>query len=108
MCIQEVLKGAVKKDVVVVIPVVPSAAPDLRASPAVHQRFASITQHFSSITALAGCPTLTLPVGQLEDGTPLSLAMFGPQRTDQRLLAVASKMIPHIQVRVMVHVLHAW
>jgi Asp-tRNA(Asn)/Glu-tRNA(Gln) amidotransferase A subunit family amidase len=95
---QDVLKGAVKKDVVVVAPCVPSAPPRLYAPAAVQQAWLARAHAFASITALGGCPCVVLPVGKLPDGAPLGLCMFGQSRTDQRLLAVADKLMPHVQV----------
>ncbi|WIA17272.1 hypothetical protein OEZ85_014143 [Tetradesmus obliquus] len=95
--VQDVLKGAVKKDVVVVAPCVPSAPPRLDAPAAVQQAWLARAHAFAAITALGGCPCVVLPVGKLPDGAPLGLCMFGQSRTDQRLLAVADKLMPHVQ-----------
>jgi Asp-tRNA(Asn)/Glu-tRNA(Gln) amidotransferase A subunit family amidase len=95
---QDVLKNAVKKDVVVVTPCVPSAPPRLDAPAAAQQAWLARAHAFAAITALGGCPCVVLPVGSLPDGARLGLCMFGQSRTDQRLLAVADKLMPHVQV----------
>lgn len=92
------MKSAVKRDVVVVIPCIPAAPPRLDASQDAQQSWLQHCHAFSAITSLAGCPSVVLPTGALLDGAPLGLAMFGQARTDQRLLAVAHKLTPHIQV----------
>ncbi len=92
--LQDILRGAVKKDVIVVVPVLPSAAPLFDAPPQRHARFTRRCLQFASIPALGGCPCVTMPAGRLPDGAPLSVALFGLQRTDQRLLAVADKLAP--------------
>eukprot|EP00879_Flechtneria_rotunda_P029071 GHRR01031333.1.p1 GENE.GHRR01031333.1~~GHRR01031333.1.p1 ORF type:complete len:522 (+),score=163.88 GHRR01031333.1:1128-2693(+) len=97
---QDVLRTAVKKDVVVVMPITPSAPPRLDASSEQMQSWLDRTHAFAALTALGGCPSVVLPVGTLPDGAPLSLALFGQARTDQRLLAVADRLVPHIQVSI--------
>ncbi|KAF8065916.1 RBM39 [Scenedesmus sp. PABB004] len=98
--VQDILKGAVKKDVVVVVPVVPAAPPRLDAPPAACASWLARCHAFAALTALGGCPAVVLPVGRLPDGGPLGLALFGQARTDQRLLAVADKLAPHVQAEV--------
>lgn len=88
-----------KKDVVVVIPCVPGAPPRLDAPAATADSWLAHAHAFACITALGGCPAVVLPVGSLPDGAPLGLCLFGQSRTDQRLLAVADKLVPHIQAR---------
>lgn len=98
LCTQDVLKAAVKKDVVVVLPCVPAAAPRLDAPAPSSAWWRERSAAFAAVTSLGGCPSVVLPVGHLPDGAPLALALFGQARTDLRLLAVAEKLLPHIQV----------
>lgn len=102
------MKSAVKRDVVVVIPCIPAAPPRLDDSQEAQQAWLQHCHAFSAITALARCPTVVLPTGALSDGGPLGLAMFGQARTDQRLLAVAHKLMPHVQVCVSVCMSCQW
>lgn len=92
------MKAAVKKDVVVVVPCIPAAPPRLDAPQETQASWLRHCHAFSALTALAGCPSVVLPTGALADGGPLGLALFSQSRSDQRLLAVAHRLVPHIQV----------
>lgn len=87
-----------RRDVVVVAPIIPSPPPRLDAPAAAAAAFLRRARHFAAVTALAGAPTVTLPLGRAACGAPVGLALFGQARGDQRLLAVASKLLPLAQV----------
>lgn len=91
------LKSAVGQDVVVVVPITPGSAPRLDCTAADAASWLERTHAFAALTALGGCPCVVVPAGQLHgDDAPLALALFGPPRTDQRLLAVAERLAPHV------------
>jgi Asp-tRNA(Asn)/Glu-tRNA(Gln) amidotransferase A subunit family amidase len=51
-----------------------------------------------ALTELGGVPSV-VPVGQLpKNGGPLSVALFGHSRSDQRLLTVAERLASQAQV----------
>lgn len=92
------MKAAVRRDVVIVVPCIPAAPPRLDCPEDARSAWLQRCHAFSALSTLAGCPSVVLPTGTLPNGGPLALALFGQTRTDQRLLAVADKLMPHIQV----------
>jgi tetratricopeptide (TPR) repeat protein len=97
--VQEVIRAAVRRDVVVIAPILPSAPPRIDAAPATAAAFLRRARHFAALTALTGTPTVVLPLGPCAaaDGAPVAVAIFGQARSDQRLLAVACKLLPLAQ-----------
>eukprot|EP00775_Hariotina_reticulata_P013360 gene13360-13488_t len=93
---QEVLMSAVRKDVVVVVPCIPAAPPRLDEPAATKQTWLQRCHAFAAIPALSGCPSVVLPVS-LPGDPPLAVALFGQARSDQRLLAVADKLMPFVK-----------
>jgi len=89
----------VRRDVVVVAPIIPTPPPRLDAPAALSASFLRRSRQFAALTALAGAPTVVLPLGPCggADGAPVGLALFGQARSDQRLLAVACKLLPLAQ-----------
>jgi Asp-tRNA(Asn)/Glu-tRNA(Gln) amidotransferase A subunit family amidase len=100
---QDVIRGAVRRDVVVVAPIVPGPPPRLDAAGPSAAAWLRRARHFAAVTALAGAPTAVLPLGRAAGGgggdAPVALALFGQARSDQRLLAVAAKLLPIAQAR---------
>ncbi|GBF88460.1 hypothetical protein Rsub_01173 [Raphidocelis subcapitata] len=97
--VEEVIRAAVRRDVVVVAPILPSPPPRLDAPADELASFLRRARQFAAVTALAGAPTVTLPLGPCvaADGAPVALALFGQARSDQRLLAVGCKLLPLAQ-----------
>jgi Asp-tRNA(Asn)/Glu-tRNA(Gln) amidotransferase A subunit family amidase len=89
----------VKHDVVVVVPVTPSPPPRIDAPAPLLHSWLSRCHAFAALTALGGVPSVVVPVGQLpKNGGPLSVALFGHSRSDQRLLTVAERLASQAQV----------
>ncbi len=84
-----------------VAPIIPCAPPRLDAPAEATASFLRRSRQFAALTALAGAPTVVLPLGPCASagGAPVGLALFGQARSDQRLLAVACKLWPLAQVR---------
>jgi tetratricopeptide (TPR) repeat protein len=95
--VRDLLKGSIKRDIILVLPIVPSAAVRLDAAPAVQESFLERVHQFAAVSALAGLPSVIVPVGRVKDGAELCIAFCAQQRNDQRLLAVAAKLLPFIQ-----------
>ena len=96
--VRELLKGSIKRDIILVLPIVPSAAVRLDAESAVQHSFLERVHQFAAVSSLAGLPSVIVPVGQVKDGSPLCVAFCAQQRNDKRLLAVAAKLLPFIQI----------
>jgi Asp-tRNA(Asn)/Glu-tRNA(Gln) amidotransferase A subunit family amidase len=89
----------VKHDVVVVVPVTSSPPPRIDAPAPLLHSWLSRCHAFAALTALGGVPSVVVPVGQLpKNGGPLSVALFGHSRSDQRLLTVAERLASQAQV----------
>ncbi len=69
---------------VLVLPTTPQGAFALDAPPP--DSVADLT----SFASLAGCPAVSLPMGNLPDGLPLGLQLVGARGSDLRLLELAS------------------
>jgi Asp-tRNA(Asn)/Glu-tRNA(Gln) amidotransferase A subunit family amidase len=91
------MKGAVRKDVVVVVPCTPAAPPRVDAPAAAHQKWLQRCHAFAALPALGGCPSVVVPVS-LPGDPPLAVALFGQVRSDLRLLAVAERLTPFVKV----------
>jgi hypothetical protein len=109
-CAQDLLSKAVKHDVVVVVPCVPAAPPRLDAPQQEAQSWLARAHAFAALTSLGACPCVVLPVAPASTAArdagsasgPLSLALFGHSRSDQRLLTVAERLAIGAQVCVSV------
>ncbi|KAL6761662.1 hypothetical protein V8C86DRAFT_805711 [Haematococcus lacustris] len=80
-----------------VLPALPFPAPRRDASEVEKAVFSKLARCFSVLASLGGCPSLTVPVGRLRDGSPIAISLMAVQKFDLRLLAVAQKLCPMIQ-----------
>jgi Asp-tRNA(Asn)/Glu-tRNA(Gln) amidotransferase A subunit family amidase len=92
------MRSAINRDLILVTPIVPAAPIRLDAPVEQQAAFLRRSQQFAALAALAGLPSVTLPVGLLRDGAPLSVALCAQPKSDQRLLDVACALMPHVRV----------
>lgn len=99
-CVQELLNTAVKHDVVVVVPCMPSPPPRIDAPAEVLQSWLYRCHAFAALTALGGVPSVVVPLGQIQQGAgPAAVGVFGHSRSDTRLITVAERLTQTAQVR---------
>jgi hypothetical protein len=103
-CAQELLNTAVKHDVVVVVPCMPSPPPRIDAPEDVHQSWLYRCHAFAALTALGGVPSVVVPLGQIQQGAgPAAVAAFGHGRSDTRLITVAERLTQTARVGRVTH-----
>uniref|UniRef100_A0A7S3VIH0 Amidase domain-containing protein n=1 Tax=Dunaliella tertiolecta TaxID=3047 RepID=A0A7S3VIH0_DUNTE len=92
----ECLRATVKPDTVMVLPALPFPPPKRNAKEVELDVFAKLTSCFNALGFLGACPTLTVPVGSLRDGSPVAISLLAVHKFDLRLLAVAKRLCPMI------------
>ncbi|KAG1660040.1 hypothetical protein FOA52_010025 [Chlamydomonas sp. UWO 241] len=95
--VSEVLRQTVKPDTIMVLPALPFPPPKRTADDVEADVFSRLVQAFSSIASLGCTPCVTCPIGNLRDGSPVAISLFGVAKFDLRLVAVAQKLIPMIR-----------
>ena len=84
---------------VVVVPCIPGPPPLLDAPTPALQSWLSRCHAFAALTSLGGVPSAVVPIGHLPNGGgPLSVALFGHSRSDQRLITVSERLSDYAQV----------
>lgn len=95
--VQATMRLGLKPNTVIVTPVIPYKPPRVGAPARDVKQFGHLASVFCCLPSLGHLPCVTVPVGQLSDGTPLAVSIMAPARSDLQLLAVACKLGPSIQ-----------
>lgn len=82
------LHGLLPPGTVMVLPTVPTIAPEIAAAPAQLEDFRARVMALTSIAGLGGLPQVTLPAGAMA-GCPVGLSLIGAAGADERLLDLA-------------------
>jgi amidase len=77
-------------DAVLVIPTVPDIAPPLKLPPSETVSVRERSLSLLCVAGLGGLPQVNLPL-VLRDGCPLGISLVGPRGSDERLLALATR-----------------
>jgi Asp-tRNA(Asn)/Glu-tRNA(Gln) amidotransferase A subunit family amidase len=72
----EVLRDTVKPDTIMVLPALPFPPPKRGAAQVEMSVFVKLTRAFNVLATLGSCPTVTVPVGQLRDGSPVAISLL--------------------------------
>ncbi len=80
------------EDGVLIMPTAPSAAPLKNASHDSLQEFRENALHLLCVSGLSGFPQITLPLASVYDA-PFGLSLLGPAGSDQRLIALAARIM---------------
>eukprot|EP00798_Chlamydomonas_sp_ICE-L_P022487 gene22487-29613_t len=72
----DVMRQTVKPDTIMVLPCMPFPPPKRNSSSVEQEVFVKLCQVFNMVATMGACPTVTLPIGNLRDGSPVSIALF--------------------------------
>ena len=75
--VSECLRSTVKPDTIMVLPALPFPSPKRGASDVEKAVFAKLARCFNVLPMLGGCPSVTVPIGSLRDGSPVAISLMG-------------------------------
>ncbi len=102
--VADCLKATVKPDVLMVVPALPFAPPLRRSDdPMEFVMFGKLTQAFHALATLGSCPTVTLPVGELRDGSPVAISVMAVYRYAHSHAHTYTHTCPHTHKCTAVH-----
>ncbi len=84
------VEGLLGEDAVLMLPTVPSIAPERSIEGEELQAFRERALSILCIAGLSGLPQISMPLAEF-DGCPLGLSLIGPRGSDRALVALALK-----------------